>query len=36
MAPRPMPASVQYRHKQQLSARVRTFAGWLRVVFAAA
>lgn len=35
-APRPMPVSVLYPHKRQLSARVRTFAGWLKEVFAAA
>ncbi|HEX8614583.1 MAG TPA: LysR family transcriptional regulator [Telluria sp.] len=36
MAPRPMPVSVLYPHNRQLSARVRTFAGWLKEVFAAA
>lgn len=36
MPPRPMPVSVLYPHNRQLSARVRTFAGWLKEVFAAA
>ena len=34
--PRPMPVSVLYPQNRQLSARVRTFADWLREVFAAA
>jgi DNA-binding transcriptional LysR family regulator len=33
--PRPMPVSVLYPHKRQLSARVRAFADWLCELFAA-